>query len=136
VQQLGSLLDHLIGATLHGLWHGNAERLGGLEVDRKLEFGRRLHRQVSRFLALEDAVDIAGGTPKPVPKISSIRDQTADSREQTLGVDREWMPRLFVSMRRAFQISTLCTAGLPITLPSLVHGLYLRIAWLSLEVAR
>ena len=36
-----------------------AERLRGLEVDHQLELGRRLHRQVARLLALEDAVDIA-----------------------------------------------------------------------------
>ena len=36
-----------------------AERLGGLEVDHQLELGRRLHRQVGRLLAFEDAVDIA-----------------------------------------------------------------------------
>jgi hypothetical protein len=29
-----------------------AERLGGLEVDRQLVLGRRLHRQVGRVLAL------------------------------------------------------------------------------------
>ena len=40
-----------------------AERLGGLEVDDQFEFGRRLHRQVGRLLALEDAVDVAGGAP-------------------------------------------------------------------------
>ena len=37
-----------------------AERLGGLEVDHQLVLGRRLHRQVGRLLALEDAVDVAG----------------------------------------------------------------------------
>ena len=26
----GRLFHHLVGATLHRLWHGNAERLGGL----------------------------------------------------------------------------------------------------------
>jgi hypothetical protein len=37
-----------------------AERLGGLEVDHQLVLGRRLHRQVGRLLALEDAIDVAG----------------------------------------------------------------------------
>jgi hypothetical protein len=47
-----------------------------------------LHWQIGRFLAPEDAIDIAGRAPEPVPKISSIRDQTAASDEQALGVDR------------------------------------------------
>src|SRR5215475_7359710 len=32
-QQTASLFDHLVGTTLHRLRHGEAERLGGLEVD-------------------------------------------------------------------------------------------------------
>ena len=43
-------LDHLVGGHLHDQRHGEAERLGGLEVDHKLVFGRRLHRQVGRLL--------------------------------------------------------------------------------------
>ena len=35
---------------------GEAERLGGLEVDDQLELGRLLHRQVGRLLALENAI--------------------------------------------------------------------------------
>ena len=45
-----------------------AERLGGLEVDDQLVLGRRLHRQVGRLLALEDAVDVAGRLPVLVDK--------------------------------------------------------------------
>ena len=40
-----------------------AERFGGLEIDDQLELGRLLHRQVGGLLALEDAIDIAGGAP-------------------------------------------------------------------------
>jgi hypothetical protein len=41
-------------------------RLRGLEVDHQLIFGRRLHRQVGRLLALEDAIDLAGWRGKMV----------------------------------------------------------------------
>ena len=54
-----------------------AERLGGLEIDHQLVLGRRLHRQVGRLLALEDAVDVAGRAPVLVDEIRSIGDQTA-----------------------------------------------------------
>jgi len=37
------------------------ERLGGLEVDDQLELGRKLYRQITRLVALEDAIDIGGG---------------------------------------------------------------------------
>ena len=50
----GSLFDHLVGATLHRLRHGNAERLGGLEVDDQFDFRCLLDRQVRRLVAIEN----------------------------------------------------------------------------------
>jgi hypothetical protein len=38
--------------------HVQAERLGGLDVDGQLEFGRLQHRQIGRLLPLENAADI------------------------------------------------------------------------------
>ena len=54
-----------------------AERLGGLEVDHQFELGRRLHRQVGRLLALENAIDVAGRAPELVDPIRPVGDQAA-----------------------------------------------------------
>ena len=55
---LRQLFDHLIGAVEQRWWDGETERLGGLEVDHKLEFARRLDRQISGTLPLEDSIDV------------------------------------------------------------------------------
>ena len=61
--------------------HVEAERLGGLEIDHQLVLGRRLHRQVGRLLALEDAVDIAGRAAVLVDRIGPVGDQAAAGDE-------------------------------------------------------
>jgi hypothetical protein len=42
-----------------------AARLGGLEVHDHLVFHRKLHREIARFRAAQNAIDIGGGaTPR------------------------------------------------------------------------
>src|SRR5450830_1866127 len=50
--------NHLVGGVQQARRHGEAERLGGLEVDHKLGFHRLLNRQVARLCALEKAARI------------------------------------------------------------------------------
>src|SRR5688572_521328 len=65
-------LDHRVGALLKEHRHVEAERLGGLEVDRQLELDRGLDWQLARFRALEDAIDISRGAPVVVEKVDSV----------------------------------------------------------------
>jgi hypothetical protein len=56
--KLTALFNHLVGDGEQRWRHLDAERACRLKVDDKLELGRRLHRQVGRLGALEDAIDI------------------------------------------------------------------------------
>jgi hypothetical protein len=58
-----SLFDHLIGCGEQRRRYGQASCFCGLQVDYEFVFGRRLHWQVGRFLALENAINIAGRAP-------------------------------------------------------------------------
>ena len=49
------LLDHLMGEREQLVGNIQAERLGALEVDHKLELGRLLNRQVGWLSAFEDS---------------------------------------------------------------------------------
>jgi len=51
------------GAAKQRVWHGNAKCLSGPQVNDQFVFGWRLNRQITRFLAFEDAIDIAGCAP-------------------------------------------------------------------------
>ena len=65
--------------------HVEAKRLGSLEVEHQLVFGRCLHRKVGRLLALEDAVDVAGRAPVLVDDIGPVGDQAAGGDEEAEG---------------------------------------------------
>src|ERR1700730_3192550 len=80
--------DHLVGTREQRWRHLDAERLGGLEVDHQFVLGRRLHRKVGGLLALENAVDVAGGALELVDEISPIGDQAAFGDEEAFEVDR------------------------------------------------
>jgi len=71
------LFDHLVGAQQNRLRHSKPQRLGSLEVEHQLVFGRRLHRKVGWLLALEDAIDVASRAPELVDRIDPVGDQAA-----------------------------------------------------------
>ena len=55
-RQIGFLFDHLVGRGEQRLHNIEAERLGSLEIDNQIVFGRRLSRHITWFLALENAI--------------------------------------------------------------------------------
>jgi hypothetical protein len=55
------LFDHLVGKREHFIWNGEAERLGGADVDDEIEFGRLLYRQVACICPAQYLVDLVGG---------------------------------------------------------------------------
>jgi hypothetical protein len=57
-----------------------AERLGGLEVDDELEFGRVLDGQLGRLGAFQDLVDVGGGSPELLQHIRRVGHETAGRR--------------------------------------------------------
>jgi hypothetical protein len=75
------LLDHVVGPHQQRGRNFEAERLGGLEVDDELEFGRLLDRQVGRRGSGEHLGKLARPLPKDFGKARAIADQPALFRE-------------------------------------------------------
>src|SRR4051812_37213896 len=65
-QQIASLFDHLVGGRLQCERHCNAERLGGLEINHQLEFGRLHDWQVGGLLSFENTANIDAGLTERV----------------------------------------------------------------------
>src|SRR5262252_7603672 len=71
------LIDQLIRAAQHGRRNRDTERLRGLEIDRELEGGRALDRQIGGSCAAQDPVDITRGTPEHPGHVRSIGHEPA-----------------------------------------------------------
>src|SRR5262245_20678248 len=53
-----AFFDHLVGAVLHRLRHGDAECLRSPEIDDQLDFRCLLHRKILGLLSLENPAGI------------------------------------------------------------------------------
>ena len=56
--EITTLFDHLVGGFEQGLWHGQAERLRGLEIDDEFELGRLYNRKLRGAFPLQHASGI------------------------------------------------------------------------------
>src|SRR5215831_13258278 len=74
-----ALFNHLIGAQQYRWRYGKAERRGGLAIYDHLEFCRKLHREIARLRAAQNAIDISGGATPVVYLVGSVGEQTAVS---------------------------------------------------------
>src|SRR5450759_3884361 len=64
-QQTASLFDHLVCAKQDRCRYRKAESLGSFDVDGHLKFGGQLDRQLRRFCAVQNTIDIGRGTQPP-----------------------------------------------------------------------
>src|SRR5438445_455253 len=70
-------LDDLVGPSEDRWRHGEAERLGGVEVDDQLERRGLLDRKIGRLGALEDPVDEIRGAAIEINLIRIVGQQTS-----------------------------------------------------------
>src|SRR5258707_9884239 len=69
---LAHSFDHLVGPHQQRRRHVEAERLGGLEVDNRFIFGRRLHWEISWISAAQDAIDVGCRLPILLDDVGAV----------------------------------------------------------------
>src|SRR6516225_11730137 len=81
-------LNNLIGSSQQRFRDGDAERLGGLEVDDEFDFRDLLHGEVGRLVAFQNAPSIDANLVPRMAEAAAIAHQTASQDELTECKDR------------------------------------------------
>ena len=76
---LVSLFDHLVGEREQLVGNGQAERLGGLEVDHQFEFCWLQHRQIGGLGALQKATRVNSRLTIGILDAGAVTDESARS---------------------------------------------------------
>jgi len=79
--------DHLVGALLKMQRHVEAERLGGLEIDRQFVLDWNLNGKLARLRALQNLIHIRRRAPKIIALVISVGQQAAEFSEETARID-------------------------------------------------
>src|SRR5262249_28541820 len=80
-QKRTSSFEHLVGGDYEALRDGDAERLGGLLVDEDLNLRRPLDRQITGFLASQDAAGIDAGKMIGIGDTGTVTQQSTGRRK-------------------------------------------------------
>src|SRR6516165_3842007 len=75
----GASLDHFVGAQHYRWGYRETERVRGLAVQDHLKFCRKLHREITRLVAAQNAIHIRGGATPRVYLVDSVGEQAAVS---------------------------------------------------------
>ena len=81
------LFDDVVGTGEERRRHGEAERFGGLHIDRQLKFGRCLHRQVCGLGAPENLVHLLGRVAKLIIPVETIGYQATGCYELSKSIN-------------------------------------------------
>src|SRR5204863_4648478 len=93
-------LDHVVGAGKQRRWHGQAQSLGGLEVDDQLELSRLHNRQIDWLLALENTTGVNTDLTILIGIAAAVADEPASLGELAEFIDR-WHP---ISCRQRYDL--------------------------------
>ena len=80
--------DHLVGARKKVDRWIEAEHFGGLQIDDELVLGRKLDWQVTRNLALENAINVGRGTARELNRVYPVGGQATCRDEVLEPIDR------------------------------------------------
>src|SRR5262245_31882747 len=72
-----TLFDHLVGSIQQAKWHGETERLGGLQVDDEIEFSWLQNWKIGRLFTFKDSSGVIACLSIRIGDAGGVADQTA-----------------------------------------------------------